>query len=186
MDTILTFADNLVPQLLDENEALHFSLRRLQMIELIRTANEVPDGMKTGEYMKAVDFSTAYLAAPAAANDALLLDLEQTMVMLMFPRGKIPKELLYQLDPSFRRDHAKRVNEALLDSQLRRTKATLYDLVNTRAWAQQKGVETKRIGPEDRLSLNFDKAQNGHANGNNGVSQQNGGGDAMATGWEAE
>lgn len=191
---------SLVWQILDRDHALHFSLLRLQLIELIRTATSTPDG----DISPALTFATTHLAPRAPTNQYFLEDLEQTMALLIFEPGHLAPSLAHQLDPALRQDVAKRVNEALLESQSQRTRATLYDLVNHRAWAQQKALETKKDAIPDRIPLGFDTVhsrsatENGASSSRNGTRHQNGaiiaaGGsvraatdalDNMATGWE--
>ena len=97
------------------------------------------------------------------------------MALLIFEPGKLAPSLTSQLDPSLRQDVAKRVNEALLESQSQRTRATLYDLVNHRAWAQQKALELKKDSIPERIELGFDAPKtNGNATTGgvgNGVAQ---------------
>ena len=114
------------------------------------------------------------------------------MALLIFEPGKLAPSLAAQLDPSLRQDVAKRVNEALLESQNERTRAMLHELVQSRAWAQNQAVVLKPDGVPKRLDLGLDTArrddgrggsvQNGGSNG--GASHQNGsgGGTSASTG----
>ena len=134
------------------------------------------------------DFAATNLAPRAQKHDQTRHDLEHTMSLMFFP-GKKPPEIAYQFESKIKQDTARRVNEALLDAHNQRTNTTLAELVNHRAWAQQKAIDMKKIGSEDRISLGLDPTPpTDQAPSNNGTSQQNGSGsgDAMATGWEAE
>jgi len=149
----------------------------VQLIELIRkaTAND------NGDITPALTFATTHLAPRAPTNPEFLEDLERTMALLIFPPDSLAPPLAALLDPTLRQEVAKRVNEALLRSQGERTKATLYDLVNHRSWAQQKAVQLKKDSVPDRIDLGFDTTQNGHSQ--NGTLRYNGSGEAMVTEW---
>ncbi len=169
-------------KVLDQDSALHFSLLRLQLIELIRKATSAPDGDITA----AITFATTHLAPRAPTKPEFLEDLERTMALLIFPPDNLAPPLAALLDPALRQEVAQQVNQALLLSQGERTKATLYDLVNHRSWAHQKALESKKDYVPEHLDLGFDTAQNGHESSRNGTSsshQSNGQGDPMATGW---
>lgn len=138
-----------------------------------------------GDIMPAITFATTHLAPRAPTNPEFIEDLERAMALLIFDPDKLSPPLAALLDPALRQDIAQRVNQALLTSQGERSKATLYDLVNHRSWANQKAVEAKKEHLPDRIELGFDPAQNGHEESQNGASSHahNGQGDAMATGW---
>ncbi|KAK4691835.1 glucose-induced degradation protein 8, partial [Lecanoromycetidae sp. Uapishka_2] len=167
INAAIEMINELDPQLFDQDPALHFSLLRLQLIELIRTATATPDG----DITPALTFATTHLAPRAPTNPEFLEDLERTMALLIFPPDNLAPPLAALLQPSLRQEVAKRVNKALLESSQERTKATLFDLVNHRSWAYQKAVETKKEVPE-RLELGFDPAQNGYEGSQNGTSQR--------------
>lgn len=103
------------------------------------------------------------------------------MALLIFPPDHLEPPLKALLDPALRQDVAQRVNQALLQSQGERTKATLYDLVNYRSWANQKAIEAKKEHLPERIELGFDPAHNGHEDSPNGTSLHQA--DAMVTGW---
>jgi len=160
-------AANAQCKLFDKEPALHFSLLRLQLIELIRKATATPDG----DIAPALSFATTHLAPRAPTNPEFLEDLECTMALLIFPPDNLAPPLAALLHPSLRQEVAQRVNKALLNSVQERTKATLFDLVNHRSWAYQKALEAKKEAPE-RLELGFDPAQNGHEESENGTSHR--------------
>lgn len=173
---------NTVLKVLDQDSALHFSLLRLQLIELIRKATATQDG----DITPALTFATTHLAPRAPTNPEFLEDLERTMALLIFPPDNLAPPLAALLDPALRQEVAQRVNQALLLSQGERTRATLYDLVNHRSWAHQKAMQAKKEQLPERMELGFDPAQNGHESSQNGAPsshQHNGQGDPMATGW---
>ncbi len=107
------------------------------------------------------------------------------MALLIFDPDKLTPPLAALLEPELREEVAQRVNQALLASRGERMKATLYDLVNHRSWANQKAIEAKKEHLPDRIELGFDPAQNGHEVSQNGSSHRsNGQGNPMAAGWE--
>lgn len=167
-------------KVLDQDTALHFALLRLQLIELIRKATASPDG----DIAPALAFATTHLAPRAPTNHEFLEDLERTMALLIFPPESLAPPLAALLDPSLRQEVAQRVNQALLHSQGERTKATLFDLVNHRSWANQKAMEAKKDHLPERIELGFESAHNGHDLSQNGSTHRhNGQADAMVTGW---
>ena len=167
---------------------LHFALLRLQLIEMIR---ENLSTTPTGDPNPIFDFAAANLAPRAQKQDKTQQDLEHTMSLMFFP-GEKPPEIAYQFESKIRQDTAGRVNEALLGAYNNRTKTTLAELVNHRAWAEKTARILKKINyPDDHVALNLDPTSNSlwePSQSNNGVSQQNGSGtgDAMATGWGAD
>ena len=96
--------------MLDSHPALHFSLLRLQLIELIRSASTQGTSI-----FPALSFATQQLAPRGAANPSFLSDLEKTMALLAFPLDALSDPLRQLIDPELRRSVAKRVNDALLD-----------------------------------------------------------------------
>lgn len=95
---------------MDNHPALHFSLLRLQLIELIRSASTQGTSI-----LPALSFATQQLAPRGAANPSFLTDLEKTMALLAFPLDALSDPLRQLIDPELRRSVAKRVNDALLD-----------------------------------------------------------------------
>ena len=150
---------------------------RLQLVELIRKATATPDG----DITPALTFATTHLAPRAPTNPEFLEDLERTMALLIFPPDNLAPSLAALLNPTLRQEVAQRVNQALLQSQGEPTKATLYDLVNYRSWANQKAIEAKKEHLPERIELGFDPAQNGHESSPNGSSLRQA--DSMVTGW---
>lgn len=164
-------ANVILSKILDQDSSLHFSLLRLQLVELIRTCTSSP----SADITPALTFATTHLAPRAPTNPEFLEDLERAMALLIFPADNLAPPLAALLDPNLRRDVAKRVNEAILASQ-GETKAKLSDLVKLRAWAEQKAREVKRDLPERiELGLDMDGEQ-----GRDGL-HSNGEGDAMIT-----
>ena len=101
------------------------------------------------------------------------------MALLIFPPDNLAPSLAALLDPSLRKDVAKRVNEAILLSQGERTKAKLFELVRTRVWSEQKAREAKKDLPE-RIDLGLDPVQDGDKNQESSM-HSNGEGEAMVT-----
>ena len=155
--------------MLDEDPALQFSLLRLQLIELIRICILVPET----DITPALNFASLNLAPIAPSNPKFLEELERTMALLIFPADDLTPPLAALLDLSLRKDVAKTVNEALLQSQGRSTRAKICDLVRLRTWSEQKAREAKKDLPEkielglDTTKVQHDKVQDvgGHDDG---------------------
>ncbi|KAJ5478431.1 hypothetical protein N7530_003940 [Penicillium desertorum] len=139
--------NELNPQILDEDPSLHFSLLRLQLVELIRTCMDNPGS----DITPALDFATAQLAPRAPTNPQFLADLERTLALLIFP------------NPALRKEIATRVNEAILQNQGARKEARLRNLVKTRAYAEQKAREAKKDIPD---TLDIGLVGDSHDNSN--------------------
>jgi len=131
---------------------LHFSLLRLQLIELIRTAVSASGPPSTAAYQPALEFATSQLAPRAPTSPEFLQDLERTMALLIFPPEKLTPQLKALLEPSLRQSVAISVNEAILASQGERREARIRNLVRLRNWAEHKARDAKLQIP-DRLDL---------------------------------
>lgn len=145
--------NELNPQILDTDPNLHFSLLRLQLIELIRAIVSAPGPPSTSAFTPALEFATAQLAPRAPTSPTFQRDLEQTMALLIFPPEKLTPQLKALLDPALRQTVATAVNEAILSSQGERREARIRSLVRLRAWAEQKAREAKLDLPYGRLSV---------------------------------
>jgi len=156
VQTAIERINELNPQILDRDSALHFALLRLQLIELIRNCTVTPDG----DITPALTFATTHLAPRAPTSPEFLQDLEQTMALLIFPPDNLAPPLAALLDTKLRKDVAKRVNEAILQSNGERTRSKLLELVRTRAWAEQKARDAKKDIP-DRIDIGLDPENDG-------------------------
>ncbi|MCJ1404863.1 hypothetical protein MMC11_008089 [Xylographa trunciseda] len=156
IQTAIERINELNPQILDRDSALHFALLRLQLIELIRSCTVTPDG----DITPALTFATTHLAPRAPTSPEFLQDLEQTMALLIFPPDNLAPPLAALLDTKLRKDVAKRVNEAILQSNGERTRSKLLELVRTRAWAEQKARDAKKDIP-DRIDIGLDPENDG-------------------------
>ncbi|KAL2001382.1 hypothetical protein VTN02DRAFT_1830 [Thermoascus thermophilus] len=170
IQTAIEKINELNPQILDENPSLHFSLLRLQLVELIRKCTSTPNG----DITPALDFATSQLAPRAPTNPQFLEDLERTLALLIFPSENLAPSLAALLHPDLRKEIATRVNEAILQSQGARKEARLRNLVKLRAWAEQKAREAKKDIPE-KLDIglipeNSNAANNGRSSSQNGSS----------------
>jgi len=177
--------NELNPQILDSNPSLHFALLRLQLVELIRSCTSTPNGDVT----PALEFATSHLAPRAPTHPQFLEDLEQTLSLLIFPGDNLTPSLAALLDPGLRKSIAKRVNEAILQSQGVRPEARLRNLVKLRVWAELKAREAKKDLPtkldlglsQDNASssnnLNLSQSQNG--NTDDAIMQEQADGDPM-------
>ncbi|KAH7089217.1 CTLH/CRA C-terminal to lish motif domain-containing protein [Paraphoma chrysanthemicola] len=167
IDTAITKINDLNPQILDTDPALHFALLRLQLIELIRTCTS----SATSDITSALSFASSQLAPRAATNSDFLRDLELTMTLLIFLPATAPlqKELADLLEPSLRRNVASKVNEAILTSMGARGEARMRSLVRLRHWAELKArAAGKDLPPALPLGLQDTAERSVDSNGNNG------------------
>lgn len=110
---------------------MHFSLLRLQLVELIRSCNATG-----GDISPALKFATEQLGPRAPTSPKFLEDLEKTMALLLFPPETLEPQLAALLNPDLRRDAADKVNRAILERQSTRREAAIRQLVKMRAWAE--------------------------------------------------
>lgn len=149
-------------QILDSDPTLHFSLLRLQLIELIRTCHATGGD----NIHPALSFATSHLAPRAPANPQYLEDLEKTMALILFPPNQLEPQLAALLKPELRKITADKVNKAILANQCQRREAAIRDLVRLRAWAEEAARQSKKDLPV-HLSLGLDIEdvdQNGRSN----------------------
>ncbi|OAQ62229.2 CTLH, LisH motif protein [Pochonia chlamydosporia 170] len=139
--------NELDPEILDDDKALHFSLLRLQLVELIRSCNSAG-----GDIGPALKFATEQLGPRAPTNPKFLEDLERTMALLLFPPDGLEPQLAALLDPELRRAAADSVNKAILEKQSARRAAAIRQLVKMRAWAEN-SARDKGISLPDRLDI---------------------------------
>lgn len=132
---------------MDDDKALHFSLLRLQLVELIRSCNAAG-----GDISPALKFATEQLGPRAPTNPRFLEDLERTMALLLFPQENLEPQLAALLNPSLRRDAADSVNRAILERQSARREAAIRHLVKMRAWAENTARDKGSSLP-DRIDI---------------------------------
>ncbi|KAL4980853.1 CTLH/CRA C-terminal to lish motif domain-containing protein [Aspergillus desertorum] len=161
--------NELNPQILDENPALHFALLRLQLVELIRSCSLNPDG----DITPALEFATSQLAPRAPTNPQFLEDLEKTLALLIYPKEKLTPSLAPLLHSDLRRDIYAKVNAAILQGQGARTEALLCDFARLYAWAEQKAREAKKDIP-DKLDLGLGELNNSNSAPDTTANTQNG------------
>ncbi|KAL6710017.1 hypothetical protein ACN47E_009808 [Coniothyrium glycines] len=152
IDTAITKINDLNPQILDTDPALHFALLRLQLIELIRTCS----ASAATDITPALKFASSQLAPRAATNSDFLRDLELTMTLLIVlpATGTLQTELSELLEPTLRRTVASKVNEAILTSMGARGESRMRMLVRLRHWAEIKArANGKDIPPVLPLGL---------------------------------
>jgi len=157
--------NELNPQILDSSPELHFSLLRLQLVELIRTCNN--NGGT--DIQPALTFATTQLAPRAPTNPKFLDDLERTMALLLFPPDNLEPQIAAILHPDLRKKVADEVNKAILISQGQKRNADIRSLVRLRAWAEDTARESKKDLPAqlnvglDAHKMNVDlQKENGH------------------------
>ncbi|KAF2459037.1 CTLH/CRA C-terminal to lish motif domain-containing protein [Lineolata rhizophorae] len=185
IQTAIEMINELNPEILDRDHALHFSLLRLHLIELIRTSLAMPPN-KT-DITPALQFATEHLAPRASTNSEFLEDLERTMALLIFSPTSLTPELKALLDPTLRQQVANHVMEAILRSHGQKSEARIKDLVRLRAWLESKARDAKKDIPDSMplgLDGEFGEAEgNGAHQGEDGVSANgnNQDGDAMVS-----
>jgi hypothetical protein len=133
---------------LDEDKALHFSLLRLQLVELIRSCNATG-----GNIAPALKFATEQLGPRAPTNPKFLEDLEKTMALLLFPPDSLEPQLAALLDPDLRRDAAAEVNKVILERQALGREAAIRRLVKMRTWAEKKTRDTGVVPLPDHIDI---------------------------------
>lgn len=137
---------------MDRNPVLHFSLLRLQLVELIRQCTAKPGG----DITPALDFAQTHLAPKAPTSPQFLEDLENTMALIVFPHDKLGPELEPLLNPNLRREVADKVNKALLQKQADRREAAIRMLIHTRAWAGKASKDVKSASDQMTIDLSLD------------------------------
>ncbi|KAF1993141.1 hypothetical protein P154DRAFT_528001 [Amniculicola lignicola CBS 123094] len=155
--------NDLNPQILDNDHALHFALLRLQLIRIIKAVTAQPNMNIT----PALKFSSAQLAPRAAIHQEFLHDLELAMMLLVVlpaPIETLRPELAELLKPKLRQDVARRVNEVILTSQGKRGDARLQQLVKLKTWAEAKAREAGKDLPA-HLPLGLGDEREGHDGG---------------------
>ncbi|KAK3358579.1 CTLH/CRA C-terminal to lish motif domain-containing protein [Lasiosphaeria ovina] len=158
IETAITALNELDPEILDKDPQLHFSLLRLQLVELIRQCNG-------GDTNPALDFATKKLAPRAVMNTDFLKDLEKTMALLFFPHDNLQPELAALLHSDLRRNTAIKVNEAVLVRQTQRREAAIRNLVRMRAWAETSVRAKKKGDLPDRIELGLNGDDNDYLEG---------------------
>ncbi|ANB13078.1 Tna1p [Sugiyamaella lignohabitans] len=128
------------PELLDTNTALHFSLLRLQLIELIRHSYK---SKSDDSIQPALDFAASHLAARAPSNPQFLQDLERTMALLCFPPDNLIPQLKELMDIKLRIKIAEDVNNVLLERQGMGGDSKIKSLVKLWSWASETLAERK-------------------------------------------
>ncbi|TGO33060.1 hypothetical protein BHYA_0269g00030 [Botrytis hyacinthi] len=157
--------NELDPQVLENNPALHFSLLRLQLVELIRTSGS--------DVAPVINFARTQLAPRAATNPDFLEDLERTMALLVFQPDNLEPKLATLIHPDLRRSVADKVNKAILQCQNKRRDAAIRDLVRLRAWAENTARDAKKeIPPLIELGLDNDNHDRDNIHGDGSHAQQ--------------
>jgi hypothetical protein len=160
IEAAIAALNDLDPEILDRDPSLHFSLLRLQLVELIRDCTTSPGG----DIIPALNFARSHLAPRASSSAAFLELLEETMALLVFPHDSLEPKLAAILDPNLRRVVADDVNKAVLDRQARRSEAAILRLVKVRAWAENTMRDSGVAMPENMdLGLNEEENNNGNS-----------------------
>ncbi|KAF2396679.1 hypothetical protein EJ06DRAFT_533943 [Trichodelitschia bisporula] len=151
IQTAIERINELNPEILERDGALHFALLRLQLIELIRTTLAPP----STDIMPALNFATTQLAPRASTNREFLDDLEKTMALLVFSTETLMPQLSELLNPDLRLKVADRVNSAILRSQGAHREAKIKEWVRARKWSEQEARRSKKDIPA-RMRLGLD------------------------------
>ncbi|KAI1851588.1 hypothetical protein JX266_003050 [Neoarthrinium moseri] len=167
--TAISELNDLDPEILDTDAALHFAVLRLQLVELIRQCNATPGR----DIQPALDFATQQLAPRAPTNQQFLEDLEKTMLLVVFSPEAADPSSAALLKPDLRRQVADMVNKAILQRETQRRDAAIRHLVQMRAWGEDtvRKQTKKDLPPRIDLGLNGDEGdKNGlHENGQDTV-----------------
>jgi len=183
LQAAIELINELNPELLDTDRKLHFSLLRLQLVELIRQSFTSSDSTLVG---KAIEFAQNNLAPYTLLEPQFKTDLERAMALLIVPKESWTHvaasgssnpaviqthndfgALAELVDPSLRRKVAKDVNEAILQSQDQRREANIRYLVRARAWAEQLARDKKIELPALSLGLDGEDVPSRSHNGHN-------------------
>jgi hypothetical protein len=142
---------NILEKILDSDKSLHFSLLRLQLIELIKKCC----ASSSGDVQPAITFAATELAPRATSSELFLEDLERTMALLCFPHDSLVPELQELLDPALRRSVANRVNEKILEAQGFSKETKIRSLVKLRAWGEDRLRQQHKDLPKLELGIDF-------------------------------
>jgi len=163
-DAILKINENF-PTILDTDDKLHFSLLRLQLIELVRNG----DMTKKEDIMAAIDFAAQQLAPRASMDPSFADALNYGMCLVVFNHDKLQPDIRKLLDTNLRREIAEQVNDAILCSQKEPSEVQIRHLMQVRQWAEQKCREMcKKIPSRIPLGLSPDDMSEGAAEEMNG------------------
>ncbi|EGX95760.1 CTLH domain-containing protein [Cordyceps militaris CM01] len=164
IQSAIEMLNELDPEILDSEKSLHFSLLRLQLVELIRAC------YATGaDISPALQFATEHLGPRAPTNPKFLEELEKTMALLLFPPEALEPQLAALLNPELRRVVADSVNRAILERQSMKREAAIRRLVKMRAWAESAARSRACPLPERlELGLTTDDAPQRRINPENG------------------
>ncbi|KAI5820994.1 CTLH/CRA C-terminal to lish motif domain-containing protein [Pyronema omphalodes] len=143
--------NDLDQSILDSDKSLHFSLLRLQLIELIKKCC----ASSSGDVQPAITFAATELAPRATSSEVFLEDLERTMALLCFPHDSLIPELQELLDPALRRSVANRVNEKILEAQGFNKETKIRSLVKLRAWGEDRLRQQHKDLPKLELGIDF-------------------------------
>ncbi|KAK0388772.1 hypothetical protein NLU13_5015 [Sarocladium strictum] len=165
VETAIEALNDYDPEILDDDKALHFSLLRLQLVELIRSCKAADE-----DITPALKFATEQLGPRAPTNPQFLEDLERTMALLLFPSDQLEPQIAALLQPSLRREAADSVNKAILERQSKRRESAIRSLVKMRAWAENTARE-KGIPLPAQLDIGIHGEE---ADGGNGAASENG------------
>ncbi|KEY66617.1 hypothetical protein S7711_01911 [Stachybotrys chartarum IBT 7711] len=147
IQTAIESLNELDPEILDEDKALHFSLLRLQLVELIRSS-----AAPGADISAALQFATTQLGPRAPTNPKFIEEMEKTMALFFYPKEDLDPHLATLLDPTLRREAADSVNKAILDRQFQRQETAIHQLVRMRAWVEAKARD-KGCNLPERLDI---------------------------------
>lgn len=126
IDLSMARINNLDPELLDANPALHFDLQRQKLVEYIRS----------GDTTLALAFAQDELAPRGESFPGLLDELERTMVLFAYP-DPLQSPAAPLMDLGQRQRCASAVNAALLQSLSAAGSSKLSDALRLFRWTHQ-------------------------------------------------
>lgn len=162
---------------MDGDKALHFSILRLQLIELIKKTYNATEAERPRVFGDAIKFAQENLAPYAPQNEKFKHDLERAMALMIVPKEAMQSAKarsenvgafgqLYELvDPNLRVEVAKDVNSAILRYKGKPDQSQIHTILQTRVWAEELAREKHIDLPEDMaVSLEDPPAapENGH------------------------
>ncbi|KAI8108781.1 hypothetical protein M9435_005198 [Picochlorum sp. BPE23] len=125
---------DLNPELLEDNPALLFRLKKQEFIELV----------VQGKTEEALEFAEQELAGRVEDNEFLLKELETAMALLLFDN---PREgpLSYLSGEEYRKETADQVNDAILSSETDQGTSRLPRLIHLLAWCQERCTHAPQV-----------------------------------------
>lgn len=116
---------DLNPEIVEERPELLFRLKKQEFIELVGK----------GKHKEALEFAEQELAKRIEEDESLLKELESAIALLLFDDPQ-NSPLAYLLDPSYRKETADELNNAILSSETKNGVSRLPHLIHLMMWMQ--------------------------------------------------